>query len=551
MATAEHDGTDIDSGSESDFETDIEESVSSDLKSDQSDNDSMPIESANTRDWSRSNFHPHIFPFDERNSGTSPKLNVSNCETPLDYFELLFDEKLIDFIAEETNNYREHCTSDAERNPDSDEAKWIPANRSEIYLFLAVIMLMTVIRKNKIRDYWSTDSLIATPIFGQLFARDRFMALLRYSHFNGDSKKMNEDKLHKIRPIINILRRKFSRLLIPFKNLCIDESLVLWKGRLSFRQYIPTKRHRFGIKVFVLCDCRTGAVLDFIVYTGSSTEIEYDATPGIAGSVVMTLLKPYLNDGHSLFVDNWYTSLPLFEKSHQLKTGACGTIRKNRAGLPYLHELRKGEYDYQNTNNLLVMKWRDKRDVFMLSTIHKPRMIKTGKTDWKNHEPIVKPECVVDYNKNKDAVDKVDMRISFIQCLRKTIKWYKKFFFHLLDTSTLNSYTLFKFRHGSNVSFETFRIQLIRGLIERYAQPKSALGRPVIGENPLRLTERHFPSLVPPTAAKRNAQRYCIVCSQTCKREKKRTDTRSQCAVCDVGLCVVDCFEAYHTLKHF
>jgi len=115
----------------------------------------------------------------------------------------------------------------------------------------------------------------------------------------------------------------------------------------------------------------------------------------------------------------------------------------------------------------------------------------------------------------------------------------------------LNSYALFKLRHGSNVPFENFRIQLIRGLIERYAQPKRALGRPVSGDNPLRLTERHFPSLVPPTAANKNVQRYCIVCSQTPKGAKKRTDTRNQCAICDVALCVVGCFEVYHTLKHF
>ncbi len=73
----------------------------------------------------------------------------------------------------------------------------------------------------------------------------------------------------------------------------------------------------------------------------------------------------------------------------------------------------------------------------------------------------------------------------------------------------------------------------------------------MIGNNPLHLAERHFPSLVPLTAAKIDAQRYCVVCSQTCKREKKRTGTRYQCAMCDVGLYVVGCFEAYHTLKHF
>jgi hypothetical protein len=56
-----------------------------------------------------------------------------------------------------------------------------------------------------------------------------------------------------------------------FENLAIDESLVLWKGRLSLKQFIKTKRHRFGIKIFVICDCETEFILDIIIYTGSTT----------------------------------------------------------------------------------------------------------------------------------------------------------------------------------------------------------------------------------------------------------------------------------------
>lgn len=101
-------------------------------------------------------------------------------------------------------------------------------------------------------------------------------------------------------------------------------------------------------------------MLDCIAYTGSSTELQHDETLRIAGSVVMTLLEAYLNKRHSLLVDNWYTSLPLFENLHNLKTSACGTLHRNRIGLPYLCELVKGEYDYQNTDNFMVVKWRDK-----------------------------------------------------------------------------------------------------------------------------------------------------------------------------------------------
>ena len=78
---------------------------------------------------------------------------------------------------------------------------------------------------------------------------------------------------------------------------------------------------------------------------------------------------------------------------------------------------------------------QDQREVILLSTNHKPRMIARRKNDWKTRKVIEKPECIVHCNKY--------MQISFVECVRKTITWYKRFFFHLLDLSTLNAYMLF------------------------------------------------------------------------------------------------------------
>ena len=198
--------------------------------------------------------------------------------------------------------------------------------------------------------------MIVTSKFGQLFSRDRFLMLLKYLHFTNKSNQVEGDRLHKIKPVIKKLRKKFKLLIVSYKNLCIDESLVLWKGRLVFKQSIPTKGHRFGIKVFVICDCQTGVVLDFIVYTGSSTEFKLDKNLGKSSSVVMTLMKPYLNKGHALFLDNWYSSPRLFEKLHEFKIGACGTVRKNHLGPVKFSQLTKGDFDYNNTNSLMALK---------------------------------------------------------------------------------------------------------------------------------------------------------------------------------------------------
>ena len=124
----------------------------------------------------------------------------------------------------------------------------------------------------------------------------------------------------------------------PYKNLGIDESLKLWKDRLHFKQYIPTKRQKFGIKMFLLCDCKPSFILDFVIYSGAEIEIHYRDELGLSRPVVITLLERFLNKGHSLFVDNFYSSPALFEYLHRYKTGACETVRKNRVGLPNFEE---------------------------------------------------------------------------------------------------------------------------------------------------------------------------------------------------------------------
>ncbi|CAF1534693.1 unnamed protein product [Adineta ricciae] len=250
---------------------------------------------------------------------------------PLDYFEASIDETIANSIVAETNRYQS-------QNPVGERlnmARWSDTSLSEMYSFLATMMLTGILPKNRIRDYWSTDRLSSTPIFMQIFTRNRFQDLLRFLYFSNND-LVDADRLVKIKPIIMALKSKFSSSVNPGQNLCIDESLMLWKGRLAFKQYIPSKRNRFGMKFFEIVDCQTRLVLDFIIYTGSTTDIGIIPAVGISGSVVMNLMKPYLYKGHNLFVDNWYTSPNLFDLLHRSKTGACGTVRSNRRGLPSL-----------------------------------------------------------------------------------------------------------------------------------------------------------------------------------------------------------------------
>lgn len=212
---------------------------------------------------------------------------------------------------------------------------------------------------------------------------------------------------------------------------------------MSFKQFIPSKRSRFGIKSFIACDCKTGYILDMLVYSGLETEISvFHENLGKSGNIVMTLMKDYLGKGHNLYVDNWYTSPTLVSTLHLNQTNSCGTIKKNRKYVPNVpNKLQKGEISFRSTETLLCIQWQDKREVWMLTSLHSADIVQTVKLD-QNYR-LKKPSCILDYNHSMGAVDKTDMVSSTIKCIRKSYKWYKKFFFHLLDVSIWNSYVLY------------------------------------------------------------------------------------------------------------
>ncbi|XP_067289858.1 piggyBac transposable element-derived protein 4-like [Pseudorasbora parva] len=180
-------------------------------------------------------------------------------------------------------------------------------------------------------------------------------------------------------------------------------------------------------------------------------------------------------------------------------------------------------------------------------------MAATGKLDHITGQAKMKPVCVLEYNKKMGAVDKADMMTGFLECTRKSTKWYKKIFFHLLDTVLLNSHIVYRQITGKEITSLQFRTNLMRGLLEEYSTSRcpSKGGRPAL-DTPLRLTARHFLSEVPQTTSQGSrTRRHCKVCLSSTRKSKQRRMTKHMCVPCNTPLCAVPCFEEYHTLKNY
>ncbi|KAK3891412.1 hypothetical protein Pcinc_004711 [Petrolisthes cinctipes] len=105
-------------------------------------------------------------------------------------------------------------------------------------------------------------------------------------------------------------------------------------GCLSVKQYIPSKRLRFGINIFVLCAIETGYILDYVIYSASDFDVNKSNPLGFSGSVVKVLMNRYLCENHVLYTDNCYTSpaLTMYLKDHGV--GTVGTVRTYRKHYP-------------------------------------------------------------------------------------------------------------------------------------------------------------------------------------------------------------------------
>ena len=90
-------------------------------------------------------------------------------------------------------------------------------------------------------------------------------------------------------------------------------------------------------------------------------------------------------------------------------------------------------------------------------------------------EPKMKPDVVQDYMR---LVDKSDMQIGKVECVRKTLKCYKKVFLHLIDICVLNTYDLYKVQTGKNISLRLFSHTVVAELLATYGTPIEAVTPP-------------------------------------------------------------------------
>ena len=153
-------------------------------------------------------------------------------------------EAAFELISVETNRYAlQYFDDPADLRPSSRFLSWIDTSNSEIKAFVALQIAMGLCQKSTIRSYWNEFWLTYTP-FNSIMSRNRFKLIQTFLHFNNSNMQVPRGQrgfspLFKIQPLLDIVDPTYMQVYSPRRELPHDESMVKFKGRIFFRQYLP------------------------------------------------------------------------------------------------------------------------------------------------------------------------------------------------------------------------------------------------------------------------------------------------------------------------
>ena len=170
--------------------------------------------------------------------------------------------------------------------------------------------------------------------------------MLRFDNAGERRQNRSPDKLQPIRKVFDLWNSILQDAFIPGANLTVDEQLLTFRGKCPFRQYIPSKLGKYGIKFWVICAYQTSYALELDIYEGK--EPSEQRALNLGTTVVLNLSDFYKSSGRNIIRYNFFTSLQLGLELLRRKLTIIGTIKKYRTELQTAFTVNKGRKLFSN-----------------------------------------------------------------------------------------------------------------------------------------------------------------------------------------------------------
>lgn len=164
-------------------------------------------------------------------------------------------------------------------------------------------------------------------------------------------------------------------------------------------------------------------------------------------------------------MDNKYNLPELSKLLKQHETDSYSTLKLSRKNVPdeiKNTKLYEGEITaLVHNERIMVLKWRDKRIVIVMSSFHYQMDIRKNSQGFDAVKPL-------EYNKEMRSVYLSDKMLKTYLLERKCgLKCYIKFLKRLLNISVMNSFIIWQTKQP-NIDRMVFRLDLIKDFIHKY-----------------------------------------------------------------------------------
>jgi len=464
--------------------------------------------------------------------------------SPVQLFELFFDDEIVNFLASSSNEYAQFLNCN---NP-----KITP---EEVKVFVAILIISGYNRLPGRRHYWDGATDMCNDLVKNSMRRNRFEQILRFFHCADNSAPNPQDKMWKLRPLVKMVQNNCRKNFIPEQQLSFDESMIKYFGRHGCKQFIRGKPIRFGYKVWCL-NTILGYLVDFEIYQGKSINVNefYEKLFGKATAPLLGIIDNLPENKKLLpyhfYFDNLFTTVDLLRFLKERGYYATGTIRENRIPknkiLPPNKDIKKNARGTHKDaickeDGVVVVKWVDNAVVSIASNchgVHPISSVKRYSRQDKKSIQVPRPYILGEYNKYMGGTDRMDENIAKYRINARNKKWYWPILTWLIDVCINNAWVLK--RKSNNMPQLQFRREIAQAYLSKYGESSKGAGRPRSSTSSGRvLTDirydgvNHLVTKIPDGKKRR------------CNGDRCKSIMRTMCIKCKVGICV-DCFVNYH-----
>ena len=235
-------------------------------------------------------------------------------------------------------------------------------------------------------------------------------------------------------------------------NISVDETMIYAGCRTTFKIHIPSKPANQGLLFYNACDAVDRFMFYIKFYRGKVESPSCSVGEKLLLSIINEIKYIKESVHITVFVDSFFTNIcSAYELDAVRDVSVIGTVSKRNHDTPDsvydFSKMKDGQYVIYDVNgsNIKYIKIKDRnRELLMLSTVQRNNeIVEVVKENYLREKNYTKDISITqkEYTAYMHGVDIFDYCTSLTTCRRRTSRWSSITFEHLLEVSTLNTYT--------------------------------------------------------------------------------------------------------------